>query len=158
MKRQNIRRSQHGVKWKPILASLCPCQPFYCPSLRSKQQTVVDIVSRLFLHDPVGQPFDIFSTHQTQISELGTGQQFSHSRRSPDRCWRKGMHCDSCLPHDAPGSRIILRLTRYLCFQKERRTPLSKRPFAEPFCQILRQRGSHEPRLLDISMISNRFS
>ena len=90
MKRQNIRRSQHGVKSKPILASICPCQPFYCSTLQVKRQTVVDIVSWLFLHDPVAQPFDIFSTHLTQISELRTGYMVSHSERSPDMCCRMG--------------------------------------------------------------------
>ena len=47
-------------------------------------------------------------------------------------------------------------VTRVLKGSKQ--LPIKNSTLAEPFCQILRQRGSHEPRLLDISMISNRFS
>ena len=72
-KKQNIRRSQHRAKYKPISASICPCQRFYCSTLRGKQQTVVVIVYRSILHDPVAGPFDLFSTHQSQTFHLRIG-------------------------------------------------------------------------------------
>jgi len=95
--KQNIWRSPHRAKCKPIMASICLCQRFYCSTLRGKQQTVVDIVSRSLLHDPVAEPFDIFSTLQTQIFELKTGYMVSHSERSPEMWCRMGftVTCDS---------------------------------------------------------------
>jgi len=97
IEKQSVRRSQHGAKCKPILASICLCQRFYCSSLRGKHDRVVDILSRSLLHDPVAEPVDIFSTLQTQIFELKTGYMVSHSERSPEMCCRMGftVTCDS---------------------------------------------------------------
>jgi len=92
IEKQSVRRSQHGVKCKPIMASICLCQRFHCSTLRGKQQTVVDIVSRSLLHVPIAEPVDIFSSHLNQICELRTGYMVSHSERSPEMCCKVGFN------------------------------------------------------------------
>jgi len=139
IKKQSVRRSQHGAKCKPILASICLCQRFYCSSLRGKHDRVVDIVSRSLLHDPVAKPVDIFSTLQTQICELRTGYMVSHSERPPEMCCRMGFTV-TCDPHTARQEaeslwdRPVMRVLK-----GSKQLPIKKRPFAVPLWQLLSQ-------------------
>jgi len=64
---ENIQRSQYTSKCKLILATICPCQRFYCSTLRVQQQSIVDTVTGSFLREPVAKHFHLLCSYERQL-------------------------------------------------------------------------------------------